>query len=64
MDKTLLRTIIEKPQFETIKIYNPPEKSKKVYFNWSSSLVQCLTSAFSFSLISFIITKQINLRLV
>lgn len=64
MDEIFLRRTIERPHFNTIIIQNPPEKLKKEYFNWPSSLAQCLTSALSFSIISFIITNQINITLL
>jgi len=59
-----LRENIKKPQYESVEIKKPPIEDKVERFDWISGGIQCFVSVLNFSVVSFILLKDINTTLL
>lgn len=62
--KRNLRENIKKPQCENVEIKQPPIEEKIERFDWISGGIQCFVTVLNFSIVSFVLLKDINTTLL
>lgn len=62
--KRNLRENIKKPKYENVEIKQPPIEDNIERFDWLSGGIQCFVTVLNFSVVSFVLLKDINTTLL